>query len=463
MANNAFLKFFKEPKAIEPLTDQQEIDRKYRQFRWRVFYSLYIGYAVSYIGRKNITVVLTNIENTFKISNVTLGFVLSAFYVAYGIGKFVNGILADKANVRTFFSTGLVMAAVCTLACSFIFTLSFISTTVLLLLLYFFWGATGWFHSMLFPPIAKSMSYWYTKKERGLKWSIISTSHQIGAASCLIITNAAISIFHDWKAAFYGPALITLLVGIWQFNRLRDKPESIGLPEIEKYKNDSDAPAEELREEKKEEQPKNKSSHMQVIIKNILLNPLVWILVISYLFVYVIKSASEDWMIKYFIQARGNFALNASFKTIFMQIVGAGGTIMAGVISDRFFKGKRAPVNIFFLLGLVFSLILLLIDPIKTTVLDYTYVALIGFFVSGLQNLVGLHIVEICCKEVASAANGFAGMVSYVGAIVASVGTGLALDLFGWSGAISFWIISTILAILLILSVIPLEKKLKKA
>ena len=40
------LEFFKEPANAEPITDKEKIDKTFAHFRWRMFYSCFIGYAM---------------------------------------------------------------------------------------------------------------------------------------------------------------------------------------------------------------------------------------------------------------------------------------------------------------------------------------------------------------------------------------------------------------------------------
>lgn len=185
---NKFIEFFKEPAFIEPIKDEETIKKTYSHFRLRIFYSSFIAYVVFHLCRKNIAVALPSMGQALHLSNTELGLLGSSLYVTYGIGKFINGVLADKANVRTFLPTALILSAICNLCfvLSSIFVtpghISFFglpSGTILLWLLCFFWGANGWFQSCGFPPVAKSLSYWFSNSERGTKWSLWSTSHQI--------------------------------------------------------------------------------------------------------------------------------------------------------------------------------------------------------------------------------------------------------------------------------------------
>ena len=112
---NKFIEFFKEPPAKETIQDKEKVDKMYSHFRWRIFYSSFIAYVVFHICRKNIAVALPSMGAALNLSNTELGILGSSLYVTYGIGKFVNGVLADRSNVRTFLPTALILSAVCNL------------------------------------------------------------------------------------------------------------------------------------------------------------------------------------------------------------------------------------------------------------------------------------------------------------------------------------------------------------
>jgi OPA family sugar phosphate sensor protein UhpC-like MFS transporter len=322
----------------------------------------------------------------------------------------------------------------------------------------FFWGANGWFQSCGFPPVAKSLSYWFSNSERGTKWSIWSTSHQFGVFGAVALSGFVISRL-GWQAAFYVPAIICIITGLWLFNRLRDKPQTIGLPDIEKYNNEPEA-------KKSEEENEDKRSYFMIFKENILCNPVIWMLAIAYIFVYIIRFGTEDWLVKYLVEVKGNALTIASAKLSTLALVGSAGAIMAGVISDKLCKGNRTPVNIVFLIMLIVSLYLFANNPVGGRIyeiLDYVYAAMIGVFTAGPQMLIGgLCAVESSSKKVASASIGFTGIFGYIGAALSSGGTGFVVDKFGWNGAISFWMISTMICVV-ICTVLLIFEKIKKS
>ena len=455
---NAFIDFFKEPPFKETIRDEQKVKDMYTHFRWRIFYSSFIAYVVFHLCRKNIAVALPSMGEALHLSNTELGLLGSSLYITYGVGKFVNGVIADKANVRTFLPTALILSAICNLC--FVISTMFItpghvtffglpSATVLLWILCFFWGANGWFQSCGFPPVAKSLSYWFSNSERGTKWSLWSTSHQIGVFSAVMLSGFAIDHF-GWKAAFYIPAVICIVTGLWLFNRLRDKPQTMGLPDVEKYRNE---PAVQDCEEEDED----KRSYFQIFKEHILCNPIIWMLAIAYIFVYIIRFGTEDWLVKYLVEVKGNSLTLASSKLSSLALVGAFGAILAGIISDKIFKGKRMPVTFIFLTGFalcVFGLLENQGNDTLATIIDYACIAGIGFFTAGPQMFVGgICAVETGSKKVASAATGFCGIFGYFGAILSGIGTGIFVDNFGWAGALYFWIAAAILCMVVLIPV----------
>ena len=189
-------------------------------------------------------------------------------------------------------------------------------------------------------------------------------------------------------------------------------------------------------------------------------------LAIAYVFVYIIRFGTEDWLVKYLVEVKNNTLPIASAKLSTLALVGSAGAIMAGVVSDRLFKGNRTPVNIIFLVMLIVSLYLFATNPAGGTIyemLDYVYAAMIGVFTAGPQMLIGgLCAVESSSKKVASASIGFTGIFGYVGAALSAAGTGVVVDKFGWNGAIAFWMISTMICVVICSVLLFYERSKKK-
>jgi OPA family sugar phosphate sensor protein UhpC-like MFS transporter len=315
----------------------------------------------------------------------------------------------------------------------------------------FFWGVNGWFQSAGFPACTKALTFWWSNKERGTVWSIWAISHQLGTCLVFLLAGFLISRY-GWESAFIVPAFLNILSCIYIAKNMHDKPQTMGLPDIEEY-----------RGEKKDNISSDKDdelSYFQILKKYIFFNPIMWTLVLSFIFVYIFRYGTEDWLIKYLVEFKGDTIASATQKQTFLPLFGMAGVLLAGVMSDKIFNGRRMPVNIIFCLGLVICLLGLMYNfghSLLSNIIDYVCLSGIGLFTAGpLIFIGGLCAVESASKKVAAAATGFCGIFGYLGAMISGIGTGYIIDKWDWQAALWFWIISAIACIIILL---PIYKK----
>src|SRR6266705_508369 len=133
------------PPAAVQFTDPQLIALKYRYWQTRVLISSIIGYATFYFVRKNLGIAMPLMEKELGITKSSLGLFLTLHGLLYGVSKFVNGFLGDRANARAFMVTGLLCSAVINVFFGFSSAVLAFGT---------FWMLNGWFQGMGFPPCA---------------------------------------------------------------------------------------------------------------------------------------------------------------------------------------------------------------------------------------------------------------------------------------------------------------------
>lgn len=448
-----FVDFFKAPDDVPVTMSDEEVAKKYKKCRIDVFSSCFIAYTVFHLTRKNIATALPSLSSDLGYSNIELGILGSALYFAYAFGKFINGVIADKADAKKFMVTALFISSLANIlfALSPVFIPSdklLLGQPLLLTVMAFFWGVNGWFQSMGFPGIAKSLAFWWSNKERGTIWSLWTVSHQVGTSIAFVLAGYLIANY-GWQSAFIVPGVINILICIHLYLHMYDKPTTIGLPDVELY-----------REGHKDETPEQEDeeahlSYFGILKKYVFLNPTMWILAIAFTFVYICRCGTEDWIIKYLMDFKHNTIEVATQKQAFLPMAGIFGTLLAGVFSDKLFGGKRMPVTILFLIGLALCVFGLMSNQGSTklaTLIDYICIGGIGFCTAGPQMFVGgICAVETGSKKVASAATGFCGIFGYFGAILSGLGTGYCIDNYGWQAALWFWIASAVLCIIILL------------
>lgn len=416
----ALLNFLKPAPHIPPIENSQQVDTLYRYWRIRIFYAMFLGYAIYYFTRNSFTFAMPGLMQELHFDKSQLGILATVFSLTYGISKFVSGFLSDRSSPRYFMALGLFATGIINI----LFGLS--SSLLLFVLL---WGFNGWFQGCGWPPCARFLMHWYSHSERGAWWSSWNASHNVGAFLIPWIVGAVSQEF-GWRYAMYVPGIFAIATSFFLINRLRDTPEAIGLPPIEKFRHDYLDPAHPDEEERE-------LSAKELLVDYVLKNPYMWILGIAYFFVYVVRIGISSWTALFLIEERGYSLLGGSGIASLFEIGGLVGSLTAGWTSDYLFAAKRGPVNVIYAFGMIGAIILFWFIPQNNPLLDSIAVFLLGFTIFGPQMLIGMAAAELSHKEAAATATGFVGFIAYLGSASAGYPLGRIIDGWGWQGF--FW------------------------
>lgn len=414
------------------------ISVRYNYWRFRLTYTLIVGYAAFYIVRQNFTLVKTSDKCPF--STEAIGWAFSAFSIIYGLFKFIAGAACDRSSSRFFMPIGLACAAVC----SFIAGCS--TSPVLFGLLY---AVSACFQSMGWPSVSRTLTQWFGPRQLGTRWGIVNSSHQIGAIA-IIIGGAWILEHYSWRYLFIIPACICFVLSIWLWERLRDTPESIGLPSLEEHEG-------LVAESSKVLDPDEpRESFMKVFREHILFNYRLWMVCIANFFVYFVRAGLATWGPVLIVKTQQTSIMQAGCKIAGLEAGGLIGGLFVGWFTDRFMPKRRGICGAYMmiLLGIVIGVYSLLNtyvqDPqwlsiIKRPVVDYLFWGIVGFLVYGPQTLGGLSGAEFGSKKAAAAAAGLTGTVGYAAASVAGIGLAVLGETFGWSCLYPTFVVSSFL------------------
>lgn len=430
----AFLSIFKPAPHIKEIEDPKKVNKLYRYWRIRIFYSMFIGYALYYFTRKSFTFAMPGISQEMMLDKSQLGLLGSIFSIMYGVSKFASGILSDRSNPRYFMAFGLFATGMINIL--FGLSSSLFAFSIL-------WGLNGWFQGFGWPPCARFLMHWYSHSERGAWWSTWNVSHNVGAFLIPWIVGAALE-YYGWRSAMYIPGVICILGSLFLLNRLRDTPQSLGLPPIEKFRNDYQDKRHQLEEEQE-------LTAKELLFDYVLKNPYIWVLGFAYFFVYVIRIAVNDWTALYLIEAKQYRMLGGNGVASLFEVGGFVGSISAGWASDKFFHAKRGPINAIFALGIIFATIFFWSIPVGYPLLDSLGVFLLGVTIFGPQMLIGVAAAELTHKKAAATSTGFIGFIAYLGAAVAGYPLGKIAQEYGWEGFFYTLIGCSIIALIILL------------
>lgn len=421
---------------LPEIKDKEIVNKEYKYWRIRILYSMFIGYAFYYFTRKSFTFAMPGLIQDLGFDKSQLGILGSILSISYGISKFASGIMGDKVNPRYMMALGLILTGICNI----LFGLS--STLVFFAL---FWGLNGWFQGFGWPPCARFLTQWYSHSERGAWWSTWNVSHNLGGFLIPWIAGVALHYF-GWRYAMFIPGFICILGGLFLINRLRDTPQSLGLPPIEKYRNDY---IDKLESEGSQEN----LTAFQILIQFVLRNSYIWVLAFAYFFVYTVRTGVNDWTALYLVESKGYSSIGANGSVSLFEVGGFFGSLVAGWSSDRLFGAKRGPINALFSIGMLLSIGAFWMIPQGYPALDSIALFVIGFMIFGPQMMIGLVTAELSHKKAAATSTGFVGLFAYVGAAVAGYPLGFITEKWGWEG---FYLALLICCVVSVVLLVPL-------
>ena len=438
---NGLLRFFAGAADKPEITDKQEIERQYRRNRVRVMLAITLGYGLIYTCRLALGMVKKPLINAGIFTPEDLGLIGSAVFLAYGIGKLTNGFLADHSNVKRFMAAGFLGTAACNLAMG-------CNTTLWLAIV--LWGMNGWFQSFGAPAGVVAMTAWFPTNVRGRIYGIWSTAHSIGEGLTFVVIGAIVASF-GWRFGFWGPGMIGVVTSAGVFLLLADRPTTLGLPEVNAWKNN--------KPRKTAEQNIKSVLALQLSILKL---PSIWILCASSATIYVTRYAIDSWGVLYLQESRGYSLTMAGTLLMVNTLAGIVGAIAFGFISDNLFDARRPPTNLLFAILELLGLFLFFFGPNDLPVLTVSMV-MFGMGMTGLvTSLGGLFAVDVAPNRVAGAAMGVIGVCSYIAAGIEEQVSGAMIQhgmhlvngqhKYNFGPVICFWIGSSVLSLLLALS-----------
>jgi len=371
-----------------------------------------VAYAIFYVCRLAFSATKKDMIDQGLYTAGEIGVVGSAMLLAYGVGKCVNGFLADRANIRRFMAFGLLVSAMAN------FLVGFHLPAALLAAL---WFANGFVQSAGAPCAVVGLSRWFAKNERGTYYGIWSCSNNLGEALAYILTAVIMAgtakLFGAewaWRSGFWGASVMGLAGVALILAFYRDSPQSEGLPSVAEWRNEPVCADDALAE-------KDVGAGQRIALRSWA----VWMIALAGLFFAMSRYAIIDWGI-YFLQVKKGYATGVAAAIVSINSIAGGvSSAVSGWVSDRFFRGNRNMLALVFGLTNVISLCLFMLVPGRHLWLDILSMVMFGMAMGVLLCFLGgLMAVDIVPRAAAGAAMGIVGVVTYAGASLQSVVSG---------------------------------------
>ena len=397
--------------------------------RFKVLGLLFLLTNITYLDRLCIAASAPAITSAFNFSPSQMGYIFSAFTLAYAIFEIPSGWLGDYFGTRKALTRIVLWWS--------IFTALTAAATgfVSLILVRFLFGAG---EAGAFPNIARSISRWFPASHQGRALSVAFVGNAVGAAISTPLVFQLVK-HQGWRLPFveFGAVgVVWALVWYWWF---RDRPED-----------HKEVNVEELRFIRSDEMDADQLGHTRHVPWGVLLRSrnLAFICGMYFAYGYALYFYIT-WLPIYLLKARGFSETYAGLFSALPWLASAAGFWLGGLLTDWLvrrtgsLKMARCGIGA---VGLITSaMALVAVVRTEDRVVAASLIALAAF----CQMMTGSAAWSVCLdvgRRNAGVVTGIMNMVGNIGGTIAPVVVGYAVERTG-SWNIPFYVTAGVLAI----------------
>lgn len=380
--------------------------------------ALWLVYASSYFIRTCYAASIAAIVDEGIFTKGQVGLIGTAFFICYGVGQLISGLLGDKVNPFAMIIFGSASGAV---SC---FAMAFADSLILLLII---WAANGFFQSMLWSPILRIYSETVDKDLSKKAILHIALSLPFGTICAYLISTVIIK-YYNWKYVFVcggicilAASLLIICLTLYIKN------------DIEKVRNQNalaDSPVNE----------KSKSG----ILSLAAVSGLFIIMIPSFLH-GMMRDGITNWVPTMIGETYGVSPSFSVFLTILLPIFNAFGAYAVTPLYKKLGENEMKTAGITGALALIPLISLLFMNKMPV----YVIIVLLAFTTSIMYALnyliISLVPVRFSKYSATSGISGILNSAAHIGGAVSSYGFGAAAEGFGWNFVVIIWIVSAFL------------------
>ncbi len=192
--------------------------------RWRIAWLLGIGILVSYLDRVNLSASHGALIVAFGISDVTFGYLSSAYNLTYWLCQLPIGVILDRYGVRRVGRAGTCLWSVATFGGALAPSLAALFGARFLL---------GVGEAPTFPASAKAVGQWFPRQERGLPTAMFDSAAKFSSVVGIPLVGFVL-LRAGWRWGFATTGVISLVYFAYFWRVYRDPGEDPGLTEVER-------------------------------------------------------------------------------------------------------------------------------------------------------------------------------------------------------------------------------------
>ena len=267
---------------------------------------------ITYIDRVCVSTAAPDIRAALHLSPAQMGWVFSAFTLAYAVFEIPSGWLGDTMGPRKVLTRIVLWWSAFTMATGFVW--NYLS----ILIARFLFGAG---EAGAFPNMSRSLARWFPLRERGMAHGVIFMGSRLGGALTPLLVGPLIGVA-GWRRAFWIFGTVGIVWCVFWWRWFRDDPEDH--PDV--------TPGELALIREAEPETKARLAFESLLDVNLL-----WICLMYFCFGYCLYFYLT-WLPTYLRDGRGfnSSAMNAIHTVVLLCAAAA--SIFGGQLTDKLTK-----------------------------------------------------------------------------------------------------------------------------
>lgn len=380
--------------------------------------AMWVLYCASYFIRTCYAATIAPLAEEGIYSKGEIGLIGTAFFICYGVGQLISGMIGDKINPFFMVMFGSVLGAVCCFLMPAAGSLGVLIGV---------WAANGLFQSMLWSPILRVFSE--TIDESLSKKAIlnIALSLPVGTVLAYLMSSMIIK-YLNWKYVFiFGGSVVVIAVLFAGFAIFCSEKDIEKVPVIQKQ---------------------NAEAHNNVNKKGLaavaVSSGLLFIMIPSFLH-GMMRDGITNWVPAMISEVYGVSTSFSVFVTIALPIFNAFGAYLVTPLYKKLGENEMKTAGVTGFAALVPLLIMLFMNKLPV----YVIIVLLAVTTSVMYALnyliISLVPVRFSKFGFTSGISGILNSGAHIGCALSSYGFGAISEKAGWSAVIIVWIVSSVL------------------
>lgn len=400
-----------------------------------LFLACWLVYTSAYIGRNTFQASIATLLEQGIMTAAQAGLIGTCYFICYGTGHLINGILADRLSPFTMIKTGLFGSAAANLIMALVKNYPVMMTV---------WSLNGFFQSMMWSPILFIFSNIFAEEYRDR--SILGMAPTVPLGTILAYLSVVITARLPWTAPFYIAAVVLLAVFTFFSCSVHKAQKSM-----------VELPQDQPEQSSGGEQPTPRKKH---VLFPLLVSSGTVFMLFPVLCHGMLKDGVLTWVPTL---VQDTYHVRASFSTllaILLPTASLCGTYLSDFMYHRVFR-KNEAATAFFFMALTALPILAVLQMDKIPIyLSVICLALISLLMTSFNYMFSTILpTRFSRYHCTATVSGIFNSTIYLGSAISSYGFGSISETHGWGITVTVWLAITAAAAICLLCLIAPWKR----